>query len=102
MSQHIVYEVNLTVDAELEETYAQWLQKHVEQMLALPGFISATSYRIIEPCDDHKACWTVHYVLANQSALDNYLQQHAPRMRADGIKHFGNRFTATRRIYQAI
>ncbi len=101
MSQHIVYEVNLSVDAELAQRYEQWLQQHIEQMLALPGFISATSYRMIEPIDTDKVGWTVQYVLASKASLDQYLQQHAPKMRADGVKHFGDRFTATRRIYQA-
>ncbi len=101
MTGQIIYEVNLTVDKQLEVEYSAWLQQHVEQMLSLPGFITATSYRVTEPVPPSKACWTVHYVLQHQAALDQYLQNHAPAMREDGVKHFGNRFTASRRIYQA-
>lgn len=100
MSGPITYEVNLTVGADLSEEYQQWLNEHVQQMLALPGFTGATCYRIIEPAEQGKASWSVHYVLENQAALDAYLQTHAARMRADGIARFGDRFTATRRIYQ--
>ncbi len=101
MSQQIIYEVNLSVDRELENDYSDWLQRHVQQMLGLPGFVTATSHRISEPVPEGKVCWSVHYVLENQAALDHYLQTYAQQMREDGIKHFGDRFTASRRIYQA-
>lgn len=100
MNKPVIYEVNLTVDIELEQSYAEWLQAHIRQMTALPGFIGADCYRINEPVPSGKACWTVHYQLASQTALDQYLEEHAPRMREDGVKHFGDRFSATRRIYQ--
>lgn len=38
------------------------------------------------------------YRLADRAAVDAYLRDHAPRLRADGIARFGGRFHATRRV----
>jgi len=100
MTGKVIYEVNLTVDIGLQSEYSDWLQQHIQQMLAIPGFISAQCFQIDEPVPDNKACWTVHYLLQNQTALDDYLKHHAPAMRADGVKHFADRFSASRRIYR--
>lgn len=38
------------------------------------------------------------YHLATAEAMDNYLANYAPKMRADGLARFSGQFTATRRI----
>ena len=40
----------------------------------------------------------VQYRLRDQAALDAYLRDQAPRMRAHGVERFGDRFTAGRRV----
>jgi hypothetical protein len=40
----------------------------------------------------------VQYTLVDASALDAYLREHAPRLRADGVARFGDGFRAHRRI----
>ena len=32
--------------------------------------------------------------------MDNYLKQHAPKMREPAMKRFGGRFSASRRIFK--
>jgi hypothetical protein len=95
----VVYEVNLSVDATIAEDYAGWLHAHVAQMLALPGFVDASMWQVLEPAPaPGQIQWCVHYRLVDRPALDAYLAEHAPRMRADGMARFGGRFQATRRI----
>ena len=38
----MIYEVNLSVDREIAEAYASWLEPHMAQMLEFEGFESAT------------------------------------------------------------
>ena len=42
--------------------------------------------------------FTVQYRLQNRAKLESYFQDHAAAMREDGMKRFGGKFTATRRI----
>ena len=99
----VIYEVNLAVDAEIAVEYRRWLTAHVREMLALPGFTGA---RILETVDAEpnakQAAFCTQYELIDQAALDEYLRVHAGRMRADGIRRFGDRFRASRRILREL
>jgi antibiotic biosynthesis monooxygenase (ABM) superfamily enzyme len=98
----LVYEVSLDVEAALAAEYRAWLDAHVAQMLALPGFESAQVFDVIEPVDPGRVAWCVHYRLRDAAALEAYLRDHAPRMRAEGLARFGERFRASRRVLQAV
>jgi hypothetical protein len=92
----VIYEVNLVPEPAIEGEFDDWLHEHVRDMLALPGFIDATISRVEQA--DGPAARTVHYELQDRAALEQYLADHAPRMRQHGIDRFGERFKATRRI----
>jgi hypothetical protein len=72
-------------------------------MLALPGFIAA---EILEQRDPPPTRGTralnVQYRLVDDAALQRYLTEHAPRMREEGVRRFGDAFTATRRVLAVI
>ena len=61
----------------------------------------ATTSEIEAQGDDAATrAFCVQYRLRDAAALEHYLQEHAPRMRADGEARFGGRFSASRRILQ--
>ena len=95
----IVYEVNLEIDAGIAAEYRRWLDAHVAEILALPGFTGARILDVLEPARPAmRIALCVQYTLADAAALDNYLREHAPRLRADGVARFGDAFRAHRRI----
>lgn len=94
----VIYEVNLDVDADVIDTYRVWLDGHVAEILALPGFTGAQVLAVVEPAAAGRVSLCVQYALRDAAALDTYLDLHAARMRADGLARFGGKFNATRRI----
>lgn len=98
----IVYEVNLTVDRAIADVYADWLEDHVREMLGLPGFESAEWLEDVDdPEEEADPRWTIQYRLRSHDDLVRYVEEHAERMRADGLERFGDRFQATRRVLRA-
>ena len=93
----VIYEVNLEADAAIEAPFDTWLRDHVADMLQLPGFLSA-EVLLDASAPPGRVRRTVQYRLRSQPDLDQYLREHAPRMREHGIALFGDRFTADRRI----
>ena len=101
----VIYEVALSVDAEIADAYAAWLAPHIDEVLAVPGFVSAEWWAVEPPDGDAEAGdlgarveWVVHYRVESRAALTTYFEEHAARLRGDGLDRFGGRFTATRRV----
>lgn len=95
----VIYEVNVEVDAAVQDAYRAWLRDHVAEILALPGFKGAKVFDVLEPPPAAgRIGLCVQYALQDRAALDDYLRDHAPRLRADGVARFGDRFQASRRV----
>ena len=85
----ILYTVRTTCrDVQTRGRYLAWLSpNHLAQVLA--G--GATSARIVLPDragDPALAVVEVQYVFPSRKAFDTYVRDHAPALRADGLKHF--------------
>lgn len=95
----IVYEVNLFVQRAVEADFRAWLEGHVREIVALPGFAGARVLERIEPdCLAGELVLCTQYRLHDEAALSAYLADHAPRLRAEGIDRFGGQFRAERRV----
>jgi len=96
-NESVLYEVNLEADAAIEGAFDTWLRDHIADLLQFKGFLSAEILG-----DDSqppgKVRRIVQYRLRDQAALDDYVRDHAPRMRAQGIEKFGDRFSTERRV----
>lgn len=101
-SKPVIYEVNIEVDVAAQDDYRAWLGEHIAEILALPGFTGAKVFEVLEPpASAGRVALCVQYALKHQAAFDDYLREHAPRLRADGMARFGGRFQATRRVLRA-
>jgi len=91
----IIYEVNLTVDADVADDYAAWLKDHIHQILRFDGFIRA---EWLEEQGGDARRWVIHYHLTDMGSLESYFADHADAMRREGLERFPGKFTATRRV----
>ena len=97
--KRVIYEVNVEVDAAAHDEYRVWLRDHIAEILTLPGFAGAKVFEVLEPPPSAgRVGLCVQYALKDRASLDDYLRDHAPRLRADGVARFGDRFQATRRV----
>lgn len=94
----LLYEVNLSVERVVAGEFRAWLVQHVQEMLELPGFTDARILEVVDAEDADRVVFRTHYGMPDQAALDAYLRDHAPRMRAAGVARFGDRFRATRHV----
>ncbi|WP_165924855.1 DUF4286 family protein, partial [Lysobacter sp. N42] len=86
----LVYEVCVEIEPSVHDAYRAWLTGHVAEILALPGFLGAETFEVVEPqALDAWPAVCVQYRLADEAALAAYLCEHAPRLRADGLARFG-------------
>ena len=94
----VVYEVNLEFDVAIAAAYREWLATHIQQILALPGFVDAQVHEVVDPLPTAgRNGLSVRYLVRDSESLDAYLREHAPRMRAEGLERFGEEGVRIRR-----
>jgi heme-degrading monooxygenase HmoA len=92
----ILYEVNLIIDADAADDYAAWLADHIGDILRIDGFVSAEWWEV--ETGEPGAHYCVQYRVKSRDHLEAYFRDHAPALREDGLRRFGGRFAASRRI----
>lgn len=96
----IIYEVNLTIEENIYGEYCSWLTDHISLMMKQQGFIGYNMSADIEKSGSYKSI-TIWYYLDNIDSLNNYLKNYSKDMRNDGINKFGDKFSASRRVFES-
>ena len=66
-------------------------------MLIFPGFTKFVMYNICSN-NKNKIDLCIHYYIKSEFDLEEYLMNHADKMRQEGLDLFKNQFSANRRI----
>ena len=98
VADEIVYEVECRVAPDAVADFDAWLPGHVRQVMRSPGFLHAETLRPAEPAADGSTLRINRYRVATRAAIDHYLEQMAPALRADGAERFGERVVYVRRV----
>lgn len=97
----VIYEVSLEIEQDVVGEFDTWLAGHIDDMLTIPGFISARTFTL-ENTDVGRARRVTHFHLESEADLERYLSGPAAAMRQAATDRFGDRFTASRRILHAL
>jgi len=94
----VFYQVDLKINSDVILDFDDWLKDHVQAMLSLPGFLSA-SVDIPDKTITFYQYRTVKFRLNTKEDLDNYFDNHAERMRAEVDKRFKSSYSAKRKVF---
>ena len=95
-TDRVIYEVECLVDPSVAGDFDRWLPGHVREVLSCPG---VTGAEIQSPAGaGGRAMRRCQYRLQDAAALQHYLREDAPRLRADAMSRFGSKVTFTRRV----
>jgi hypothetical protein len=104
----IVYEVSLSIDVDtiIYEEYLVWIASHIKKILLLKGFIKAKSLEEIDLNEKSVSNSSIRklliqYQLDSMESLQEYLALHAQAMRKEHNDLYGDRVTASRKIYKS-
>ena len=91
----LIYEVKLElIDKTIYSSFLFWLKEHISEMLKFQGFEKADLINKFL----QKNVIIVKYYISSEKDLNNYMQNHAEKMRFEGLKLFKNSFKASRKI----
>ena len=79
----VIYEITATVRVDLIAEYEKYmLERHIPDLMATGYFSGARMAR------SSANRYRIQYEARDQKALDEYLERHAARLRADFLTHF--------------
>jgi quinol monooxygenase YgiN len=95
----VIYAIRIEVNPADEVIWDEWYTRHhIPEVLAEPGFVRATRYKLDTP-DGEWGEYLTLYELDSRESLDAYLQGEAViRLRAAHYKRFGSATRLSRLI----
>ena len=96
----IIYNVTVTIEAELRETFMDWmLTTHIPEVLDAGYFLGYQFHEMLEPPPEHgHVTFSVQYRCESLEHSPASQQEAAPRLRQDVKDKFGNRYAAFRSV----
>ena len=92
----IIYNVTVNIDHSIHNKWLQWMQnKHISDVLATGLFNNARFVKVLVQ-EDEGATYSVQFFSDSKEKLDEYYQNHAPKLRQEGLELFGDKMLAFR------
>ena len=93
----IIYNVTINVDESIHSAWLKWMQnKHINDVLATGLFTNAKMVRVVVEEEMGGTTYAVQYFTDSRAKLEDYYQNHAPRLRQEGLHLFADKKLAFR------
>lgn len=87
----IIYNVTTNIHESVHDKWMIWMQhKHIPEMLATGKFSSAKMARVLIEEEMGGVTYSVQYIAESKEILEQYYKEHAPALREEGLKLFGD------------
>ena len=95
----IIYQVKVVVQAEIEDQWLHWMKReHVPDLLATGLVLSSQVWKSM----DEPHGYYFNYQFRNIEDYQQYLHDHAPQLKSHSLKLFGDKFRATRQLFEMV
>ncbi|SDG85808.1 DUF4286 family protein [Winogradskyella thalassocola] len=91
----IIYNVTLNIDKSISKEWLEWVKEHIPQVLATGKFKEAKLTKVLVD-DDESDTYSVQYRAHSREALNSYYDEHAERLKQDGLQRFGDKVLSFR------
>ena len=93
----IIYNVTINIDESVEQQWLTWLKnKHIDEVLATGLFNKAKLIRVLVEEEMGGATYSIQYYTDSLEKLHIYYNNHAPKLRKEGLQLFGDKMLAFR------
>jgi hypothetical protein len=103
MTNTIIYNVTVKVDASISNQWLQWMQQtHIPEIIATGCFTKAVVLRLLEIDDSEGPTYAIQYFAESKVNYDRYIEKFADDLRQKTFNAWGNKFIAFRSVMQVV
>jgi len=98
-----IYNVTTHVSHSIKDAWLAWMKKkHIPEILQTECFTKYQFVRLLETDETEGQTYATQYYVDNEDKYKEYLEKHAPRLRDDAEKSWGNQLISFRSIMEII
>jgi len=99
----IIYNVTSSVDREIAEDWISWMKdKHVPGLLKTGLFDSYRILKVLSHDDEKTFSFAVQYYSKSVENIEEYIEKHAPRLREDVTRRYGDKVVSYRTLLEEV
>lgn len=92
-----IYNVTTNIEESVHDKWLKWMNEtHIPDVLATGKFLSAKMCRVLVEEDMGGVTYSVQFTTVDKETLEAYYKEYAPKLRADALRLFPNKFVSFR------
>ena len=91
-----IYNVTINIDDEVKDQWLTWMESHILDVLNTGKFVAAKLTEVLIEEEMGGTTYSVQYSAKTKEDIQNYYKEDAQRLRADGMRKFGDKMVAFR------
>ena len=98
-----IYNVTTHVSHSIKELWVEWMQqKHIPEIMGKDCFIKYQFVELLEVDQSEGMTYAVQFYAESKALYNKYIEIHAPALREDSLKTWGNKVIAFRSLMKVI
>lgn len=98
----IIYNVTINIEKDVHDEWLHWMKtKHIPDVMETGYFIEQKLCKVLVD-EEQGITYSFQYTAKNMEDLQEYLDNHAPRLRKDVNDKYANKFVAFRTLLEVI
>lgn len=98
-----IYNVTTHVHWSIHEAWVQWMQQqHIPDVIATGCFARYQLVRVLETDETEGPTYAVQYFSHTKDDYLRYMEDHAPRLRAEGFNKWGDNCISFRSLMEVV
>jgi len=100
----IIYNVTVNVEEEIHADWIVWMKEvHIPAVMNTGVFIENKICKVLSTTEDETGhTYAVQYTCLSMEDLENYQQNHAPRLQKEHLDRYQGKFVAFRTLLEVV
>lgn len=100
----IIYNVTCNVDSDIHDQWLVWMrEEHLPEVMATKLFVDYRFLRLLDQAEGETGCtYAIQYRAVSLAHYQQYIDDHAPALRAKTYAKFGDKVMAFRTLLEQV